>query len=388
MRRVWAIALTDLRRMFRVRTNFFFAFVFPMLLILVLGATFGGSYTPRLGVVAPGTGPLDAQLVNQLKETPHLKVVRMSDRNSMISQVARGRLDAGLVVPAGYDTSIQAGNQVNLDYVGRLDQSSQQLSETVRGAVAKQAVVLGAARFAVAQHAAATFAAGLDAATAASPSVPVVAVTQTVAGKERSSAALGQFDQSAYTELLLFLFLTALSGSLALIETRRLGLSRRMLSTSTSATEVIAGETLGRLLVGATQAVVIIGGSALLFGVKWGQPVGVAAVVAVFALVAAGAGIFLGTLFRNEQQAIGISIFLGMGLGALGGCMVPLEVFSSTMRRVAHLTPHAWANDAFAKLVGHGASITNLGTQLGVLGAFAAALLLLSTWRLRRVLFS
>ena len=386
MAKVWTIAVTDLRRMFRVRANIFFTFVFPMLLILVLGATFGGSATPRIGVAAAGTGPLEAQLLKQLEATPHLRVVQMGDRNAMISQVARGRLDAGLVVPAGYDASIQAGNHVALDYVGRLDQSSQQLSETVRGAVAKQAIVLGAARFAVTQHTAADFPAGLAAATAASPSVPLVAVTQTVAGKARLSATLGQFDQSAYTELLLFLFLTALSGSLALIETRRLGVSRRMLSTPTSATAVVAGETLGRLLVAATQALVIIGGSAFLFGVTWGQPVGVAAVVGVFALVAAGAGIFLGTVLRNEQQAMGISIFMGMGFGAIGGCMVPLEVFSPTMTHIAHLTPHAWANDAFAKLVGHGASITDLGTQLGVLGAFAAGLLLLSSWRLRRVL--
>jgi hypothetical protein len=27
------------------------------------------------------------------------------------------------------------------------------------------------------------------------------------------------------------------------------------------------------------------------------------------------------------------------------------------MRRVAHITPQAWGNDAFARLVGHGASI-------------------------------
>ena len=102
--------------------------------------------------------------------------------------------------------------------------------------------------------------------------------------------------------------------------------------------------------------------------------------------LAAGAGIFLGTLFRNEQQAIGVSLLLGLGLAALGGCMVPLEVFSPTMRRVAHITPHAWANDAFAKLVGHGASIGGILPQLGILAAYAAILLTLAAWRLRRVL--
>ena len=141
-------------------------------------------------------------------------------------------------------------------------------------------------------------------------------------------------------------------------------------------------------MIGFVQAGVIIVGSALLFGVRWGQPAGVVAVVFLFVLVGAGAGIFLGTLFRNEQQAVGVSLLLGLGLGALGGCMVPLEVFSPTMRRVAHFTPQAWGNDAFSKLVAHGASITGILPQLAVLAAFAAGLLALATWRLRRVLVS
>jgi ABC-2 type transport system permease protein len=131
---------------------------------------------------------------------------------------------------------------------------------------------------------------------------------------------------------------------------------------------------------------VIILGSALLFGVKWGAPAGVAAVVAVFAVTASGFGILVGTIFRNEQQAMGVSLLLGLGLGALGGCMVPLEVFSSTMRRVAHLTPQAWANDAFAKLVGHGATIGGILPQLVILAAYAVGVLTLASWRLRRVL--
>ena len=66
--------------------------------------------------------------------------------------------------------------------------------------------------------------------------------------------------------------------------------------------------------------------------------------------------------------------------------MVSLEVFPPTMQKIAHITPHAWANDAFAQLVANGASITGILPQLGVLTGFAVALLLLATWRLRRVL--
>ena len=385
MKALW-IGLANLRRMFRVRTNIFFVFVFPMVLILVLGATFGGSSSPRLGVVTTGSGPLGATLLRQLEQTPHLRVVTVSDPSALLTQVERGNLEAGVVIPPGYDAAVRAGQNATLRYLARPDQSSQQLGETVRGAVARQAALLGAARFAVAQHAAPGFGAGLSEATRISPAVPAVSVTQTTAGTTLFSRTLGQFDEGAWTELLLFLFLTAMTGSVALIETRRLGLSRRMLATPTSPATVITGETLGRVLISCVQALVIILGSALLFGVNWGQPAGVAAVVIVFALVAAGAGVFVGTLFRNEQQATGISLLLGLGLGALGGCMVPLEVFTPTMRRIAHITPQAWGNDAFAKLVGHGASITGILPQLGVLAAYAVVLLALASWRLRRVL--
>jgi ABC-2 type transport system permease protein len=384
MKALW-IAVANLRRTFRTRTNIFFVFVFPMVLILILGATFGGSSSPRLGVVQ-GRGPLAAALVRQLERTPHLTVVSVADPAALLIAVEHGNLRAGLVIPPGYDAAVRAGHDVALRYMARPDQSSQQLGETVRGAVSQQAALLGAARFAVTEHSAASFSAGLAAARRISPAVPSVSVTQTTAGTTLFSKTLGQFDEGAWTELLLFLFLIALTGAVALIETRRLGLSRRMLATPTSPGTVIAGETLGRVLIAIVQAAVIILGSALLFGVNWGQPIGVAAVVILFALVAAGAGILLGTLFRNEQQAVGVSLLLGLGLGALGGCMVPLEVFSPTMKRVAHITPQAWGNDAFARLVGHGASITGILPQLGILAAYAVVLLTLATWRLRRVL--
>lgn len=381
-----SIAGTNLRRMFRDRTNIFFVFVFPMLLILILGVTFGGSFTPRLGVVARNSGPLGQQLVRMLDRTPRLDATLVDAQADLLTRVERGSLQAGLVIPAGYDASIRSGGEVVLRYLARPDQLSRQLGETVQGTVAKQAALLRAARFAMAEGSVQSFEAGLAAASRASRSVPSVRVTLTRAGTTLFSESLGQFDQGASTQLLLFLFLTSLTGSVALIEERRLGLSRRMLSTPTSPQTVIAGETLGRFAIGIVQGLVIIFGSSLLFGVGWGQPLGAASVLVLFALVGAGAGILLGTLFRTEQQAQAVSLLLGLGLAALGGSMVPLEVFSSTMKQIAHVTPHAWGNDAFARLVGRDASITGILPQLGVLAAFAAGLLVLSAWRLRRVL--
>ena len=386
MKILW-IAAANLRRTFRVRTNIFFVFVFPMVLILVLGATFGGSSSPRLGVITQGSGPLGTALVQKLERTPHLRVVPVADPAALLTQVQRGNLAAGLVIPPGYDTAIRAGHGMVLRYMARPDQSSQQLGETVQGAVSQQAALLGAARFAVTERSATSFDAGLAEAARISPAVPSISVTQTTAGTALFSKTLGQFDEGAWTELLLFLFLIALTGAVALIETRRLGLSRRMLATPTAPGTVIAGETLGRVLIAVIQAAVIILGSALLFGVRWGQPIAVAAVVILFALVGAGAGNLRGrsSATSSRQWESRCSWAWARRARRLHGATRSLL---PTMKRVAHITPQAWGNDAFAKLVGHGASITGILPQLGVLAAYAVVLLTLATWRLRHVLLT
>jgi linearmycin/streptolysin S transport system permease protein len=381
------MAETNLRRTFRARSNIFLVFVFPLLLILILGETFGGASEPRVGLVFGGSGSLGKALVTALDQTPSMQIVSLSDAGSLKTAVERGNLNAGIVIPDDYDAAIRAGSHVVISYIARPDRFAQQLSQTIQGVVARQAEVLGAAQFALAENSASSFDAGLATAAHTSQLVPAVSVSETTAGTAAFSQPVGQFGQGAWTQLLLFLFLMALTtGSVGLIESRRLGLPQRMLSTPTTAGTIIAGEVLGRLFVGIIQAAVIIFGSAIVFGVRWGQPVGVAAIVVLFTLASAGAAVFLGSVLRNEQQAAGVSLLLGLGLAALGGSMVPIQVFPPTMQKIAHLTPHAWGNDAFAQLIANGASITGILPQLGVLAGFAAALLLLATWRLHRVL--
>jgi ABC-2 type transport system permease protein len=159
-----------------------------------------------------------------------------------------------------------------------------------------------------------------------------------------------------------------------------------MLSTPTPARTVLLGEALGRLAIAVTQALLIIVGSIVVFGVDWGDPPAAILLVLAFCLVGSGAGMLLGSSLGNEEQATAVSLLLGLGLAALGGSMVPLEVFPATMRAIAHLTPHAWGNDGFSELLRHGGGVSDVLPDVGVLLAWAAALLTIATWRLRRTL--
>lgn len=115
--KAWTIAVTNLRRMLRTRSNIFFVFVFPMLLILALGATFGGAGTPRLGVVITQPGPLGDALLQQIQRTPGLQVEHVTSDPALLTLIERGNLSAGLEVPESYDSAIRQGRMVELNYL-------------------------------------------------------------------------------------------------------------------------------------------------------------------------------------------------------------------------------------------------------------------------------
>lgn len=380
-----ALAAVNVRRMLRERSNIFFVFLFPMLLILVLGVSFGGAFEPRIGVVAVDPGPLGSDLIRTLGAVPDLDVERYADLDAMRTSVERGQLQAGVVLPEGYDAAIRAGQDVEVRYLARQDQRGLQLAETVRSAVAEQGQRLRAARFFAAEGIG-SFDEGLTRADVATTTLVPVEVVTTTAGEAIFPASLGQFDTGASSQLLLFIFLTSMTSAVALIETRRLGLSRRMLATPTPARTIVAGEALGRFGIAMVQGLFILLGSLIVFGVDWGEPIGSAALLVSFALVGAGAGMLLGSVLRTEQQAGALGILLGLGLAALGGCMMPIEFFSSSMRTVAHVTPHAWAMDGYAELVRRNGTIVDVLPYLGILLAYAAVLLGLASWRLRRAI--
>lgn len=380
MSKAVSIAGVNLRRVFRDRISLFFMVVFPFVIILMIGAMYGAGFEPTLGVVSRGSGALGADLVGRLERNEGIRVRAYDDRGSLTTAVERGQVEAGLVIPSGYDTRIRAGETVSLPYISRPAGSGQEAQLIVAAAVDRQAVVLRAARFA-ASEGVGSFDEALRTARAVDASFPRVEVRSSVAGSSVLS-----FNYGAAQELLLFVFLVSLSAASMLIESRRLGVSRRMLASPTGAATVVLGEGLGRFAIALFQGGLIVGVTLVVFGVDWGDPLATGAIVILFALVGTGAAMLMGSVLENAQQAGSFGVFFGLILAALGGCMVPLEIFPNTMRTIAHVTPHAWALDAFGDVLGRNGTVVDIWPQLAVLALYAAGLLSLAAVLFRRKL--
>jgi ABC-2 type transport system permease protein len=379
------IAQVNLVRMLRDRTGLFFVFLLPVVLIVVLGTVYGGRTAPRLGVVAVDAGPLGDELVTAIADGDmELEMRTLTDATALRGAVETGTIELGLVVPPGYDGTLRSGGTATITL---LSQPGRQmaLERGVDAAVAAQAGRVRAARLAEARSGIG-FDAALGAATAAEAGLSGVAVTVEDVGKRLFPAGIGMFSLGAQSQLVLFMFLTSLTAATQLILTRQLGVSKRMLSTPTSVGTILVGEMLGRLAVAMLQGLFIVLLSAFVFGVDWGDPLGASVLIVTFALVGTGAAMVVGAFGNNPDQAGTVGVFAGMLLAALGGAMIPIEIFGEPMRTIAQVTPQYWAIAGFRGLLFDRATVVGILPQVGVLGVMAVALIAIATVKLRRQL--
>ena len=378
----FVICRTALKRLFRDRSNIFFVLVLPIALVLLIGAQFGSGFQPVVGVTGSDDDPVAVQVVGLLSTDYEIR--EFDDRDDAVLAVERGQVNAALVFPGSLTDDAVAGFDPEIGFFSQPDSAGQGIRAAVESAL-DRALGATAAAVTVAETQGISFEEAKAFVEAASPGVAGVEVDTRTTG-DALFANLGQFDLGATSQMTLFVFLTGLTGSAALIQSRQLGVTRRMLSTPASARTIIVGEILGRWGVAVFQGLYILVVTLVAFDVNWGDPVAAVAIILLFGAVGAAAAMLFGSIFENDQQAGGISVVAALGLAALGGSMVPVEIFSPGMQSAAKVSPHYWSNDAFTELVRRDGSVVDVLPQLGVLAGFTLVLLTVATWRLQRVI--
>ena len=82
--------------------------------------------------------------------------------------------------------------------------------------------------------------------------------------------------------------------------------------------------------------------SALLFGLRWGNPFKLAAVVAACAFAITGVLAFIYSLARTREQANVMSSVVLLILAMLGGNMFPFENLPAIMQSIGRWIPNRW----------------------------------------------
>ena len=382
--RTLAIAQASARRLLRDKRALFFTIVLPIILIIVVGAVARGFNTFKVGIVDLDRSQASHQLVADLEHTAGISAVPYPSISALNQAVARSEINAGVVLPAGLQADERSGRPVSIGI------AAEQANTTQQAAVSRVSSVITTygGRVEAGQFAS-RFGGGFwhdfQLAISLAPRTPQVSLTTQVVAVAQNTLPPG-FEYSAPTELVLFVFLTAVAGSAAVVESRRLGIFERVLAAPVRSGTIVIGESVTAVLIAAVQSALIVLVGSVVFGVSWGNPPAALLLVLLWCLVGAGAAMVAGTLFRTPEQASAIAPVIGITFAMLGGCMWPLSIVSPTMRAIGHATPQAWAVDAWTNLLsGHG-TITTIWHQLAILALFALGLFAIATIRSRTLL--
>jgi ABC-2 type transport system permease protein len=168
-----------------------------------------------------------------------------------------------------------------------------------------------------------------------------------------------------------FLFFTTGFASRSLLAEREQGTLPRILASPVRKASVLAGKAISGFLLGVVSVGVMFVTLGLLFDVSWGDPLSLVVLTVLTVLAVMGLTALVQLFARTNEQADAISSGVAAALAIVGGNFFPLFMLPEAVQRISLATPNGWALRGFVDVAYDGATLSDLGPHIAVIGAFA-----------------
>jgi len=363
MRQIWTMTASDLKQRIRDRSVIIFAVVVPLALMAIMNLVIGGAEESAelepmtVAASIPDDDQSARMIVDVLSDLPGLDItVKTVDEKQARKMAKDGSATIALLIPDGFDAGLRTGRGQDVTVIeadgGGLE--AQVLTSVLDGAVDRFAAAAVTARAGVGLGMDPTELSALAEDVAAAPSILSLTQGETSDEQLSSSGALvaGQAG--------MFLLFTVGFGVLSLNAERDQGTLPRLLSMPMRPSYVVASKGLVSFILGAVATTILVTAGSLLFGVDFGSPLAVAALIA--SVVTAGTSLMfvIARVAKTAEQANIAQSIVAVTLGMAGGAFFPLTA-SGFVGALLDLNPIA----AFTR----GLGVTSGGGTLGDLGA-------------------
>ncbi len=356
------IAGKDLRQRMRDRSAFLVAFVVPLVLASIFGLIFhnaiGGKVTFTFGLVDQDRGavsrvfktaalqPLEHEGLVKIRFEPTLSAGRdAADTN---------RVSATFVLPAGLSGAVASGRPASIRVLGSVDAAiGAQVAESIATSFATRIDALRIANRA-----------GVHASAAGLPAPITIADVST----ESRQLDAGTFYAAGMA--VFFVFFTVQFGISSILDERRDGTLARIMLAPIPRGSVLGGKLLTSLILGFASMVVLAVATHFLLSATWGNPLGVALLIAAAVLAATGVMALVATFARTPDQAQSWQSMVALVLGMLGGAFFPVAQAGGLLAVLSLATPQAWFLRGIENLAGGAGASAALGPVAAIL-AFA-----------------
>jgi len=401
MLKVLLIGRKDVTLAFRDRTALILMLVAPFALTLGLGAVsgrFSGTSNTGLAnipvtVVNEDDGPLGEELLGVLRSEALAELVavrELADAAVARQEVDTDRAAAVILIPREFSQSVLS-DQASVEaleaarlvlYANPVRPSSVGVVRTVVDEFVRRVDVGRVGARAIASHLVENGLVLPQGAAALGAEIAARLVTGgvgdssiTVRGVSGDAEAV-RFDVLAYMApgmALMFLMYTVSNGGRTLLAERAQGTLPRLLVTPTTMAQVLGGKLCGTYLTGVAQMLILIGASTLLFGLEWGDPLGVVVLVLAAVVGAVGWGVLLTALAKTPGQVSTAGSAMMLTFGILGGSFVNPDAMPRWFALLGKITPNSWGLDGFAVLA-MGGGLEEIIPQVLALLAMGGAL--------------
>ncbi len=175
--------------------------------------------------------------------------------------------------------------------------------------------------------------------------------------------------------------------AMAIVREKEIGTMEQLMVTPIRPLELILGKTLPFVLVGYWDLMLVVGASLLFFHVPFAGSFGLLLFAAfVFLLTTLGAGLFISTISRTQQQAMMATTLFFQPFFMLSGFSFPIRNMPQMVQWLTYLNPVRYFMEIVRGIFLQGAGLNTLWPQITALAVFGVIILGLSIQRFHKQL--
>lgn len=340
----------NLKSFVRDRAALFWTIAFPVIFIVLFGTLFAGGGTPTysVGWVDLDGSPASAQLRDAFTKTG-LLTLSTTDRASGLASAQDGKLDAVILVPAGFGEHVTAA-QAAPDSATPVQLTLYVDPSHAASATALSQVVSGVTT-------------GVNQSLSGRPPV-LTFETQPIQGTATLAGA------SYYVPSILAMAIMQLGvfAAVPLVQQREKLILKRLGATPLSRSTLVGSNVLLRLLIAAGQTVIILAVGIGFFHVQvTGDWLAIAAFIVLGALAFTALGYVIASFARTEEAANGITQVVQLPMMFLSGIFFPVALMPDWLKGVSTLMPLTYLADALRQTMVGASPFFSLATCAAVL---------------------
>jgi ABC-2 type transport system permease protein len=180
---------------------------------------------------------------------------------------------------------------------------------------------------------------------------------------------------------------TMMLTAMAIVREKEIGTMEQLMVTPIRPTELILGKTLPFVLVGLWDMLLVVGAALLVFHIPFAGNFGLLVVCSLlFLLTSLGAGLFISTISRTQQQAMMTMGLIFQPFFMLSGFTFPIRSMPISMQILTYIDPVRYFMEIVRGIFLQGTGISTLWPQMVALAVFGVTILWLSVLRFHKQL--